>query len=46
LDNEHEAEIKKVPLKGYQLVFETAQTLNDKKYMASGSGRVYKLKSK
>ncbi|WP_298352394.1 hypothetical protein [Runella sp.] len=45
LDSEHEAELKKVPLKGYQLVFETAQTLKDKKCMASSSGRVYKIKS-
>jgi hypothetical protein len=46
LDSEHEAELKKVPLKGYQLVFETAQTLKDKKYIAPSSGRVYKIKSK
>jgi hypothetical protein len=45
LDNEKEADLKKVPLKGYQLVFQTAQTLNDKTHIAASSGRVYKIKS-
>lgn len=45
LDSEHDAELKNVPLKGYQLVFETTQTLNDKKYIAPSSGRVYKIKN-
>ncbi len=44
LDNEHEVELKKIPLKGYQLVFQTAQMLKDKTHMAPSSGRVYKLK--
>ena len=44
LDNEHEVELKKVPLKGYQLVYQTAQTLTDKTHMAPSSGRIYKIK--
>jgi hypothetical protein len=44
VDNEHEVELKKVPLKGYQLIYQTAQTLNDKTHLAPNSGRVYKIK--
>jgi hypothetical protein len=46
LDSKHGADLKKLPLKGYQPVFETTQTLNDKKYIAPHSGRVYKINSK
>ncbi len=45
LDTEHEAELKKIPLKGYQIVFQTVPSLKVKTHIAPNSGHVYKIKS-